>query len=202
MHLLQRAATIVFALFAGTAWADSNFYFGAEAGLTRFDTEAEEYSQPFDDGSLSNQSLDRSNRSRGAVFGFQWDPAWAIEAGYVHLGEYEYDAQSSGAGSFAAGDVESEVEYEGATLAIVYRLNLRNNLALVARAGAFSGSARKTISEGNGNRRATDDIDEGFGGVGVETRLGGSVTGEMGYYYYTGDLGINNVKFRLNVDID
>lgn len=202
MQGLLRAATAAIGLVATSAWADSNFYVSAEAGITRYDSESAEYSDPFNDGSLSNESLDRSNRSRGAVFGFQWNPNWAVEAGYAHLGEYEYSADSSGAGLYAAGNLNSEVEYEGATLAVVYRIPLSNRFALLTRLGAFDGSARKTLSDANGKNTATDDVTEGFGGVGVDLRLTEDVSGELNYFYYSGDVGVNNLNMRVQFILD
>lgn len=202
MLRMRCVAAGVFALASTTAYAESKLYFSAEAGITRYGSEADEYGKPFNDGSLSNESIDRSNRSRGAQLGWQIKPNWAVELGYIHLGEYEYSATSSGAGAYGAGELESEVEYEGATLGLVYRHPLTETLAVTTRLGAFDGSARKTLNEANGERRAREELEEAFGGLGLQWQLGNDVRGELGYQYYGGDAGINSLGLRLQFLFD
>ena len=196
------AAMGVFTLLSTTAYAESTLYVNAEAGLTRYGSEADDYGKPFNDGSLSDQSIDRSNRSRGAQLGWQIKPNWGVEVGYIHLGEYEYQATSSGAGAYGAGEVESEVEYEGATLAVVYRHPISNRFAVTARLGGFDGAARKTLNDSNGERRAREDLEEAFGGVGLQMQLGDDVQGEIAYQYFGGDAGVNTLGLRLQFLLD
>lgn len=182
---------------AADASANSRIYLAFQAGMTQHREDTEEFSDPIDDGSLSDQKFDDEERFRAAQLGFRLDDNWAIELGYTHLGEYEYQAQSSGSVNYLPGPVEATVEIDGMTLGLVYSLPLTSALDLTAKLGIIDFNDVKSLRAANGDERQRFDDEEGFAALGASFKLTDATAVNLEYQYFGEDIGIDAVSLGV-----
>lgn len=103
-------------------------------------------------GLTSSSSIDRSDTSMRLFGGYQFNPNFALEGGYVNLGKFDY---SSTVSAPAADTVNGHLSVHGADLAAVGILPLNEQFGLFGKAGAFY--AQTKLSESSGGAVAVGD---------------------------------------------
>lgn len=207
MRIILGSASLAFVLAWGVSsvsTADaamaSRVYLAFQAGITQHREDTEEFAEAIDDGSLSDQRFDDEERFRAAQLGIRLSENWAVELGYAHLGEYEYEAQSSGSVNYLPGPVEASVEIDGMTLGLAYTHPLSRKLDLTLKAGVIQYDDVKSLRAANGDDRRKIEDEEGFAAVGAAMKLSQNTAINLEYQYFGDDIGIDAVSlgFRFN----
>lgn len=168
------------ALFAaaGVARAEAGkpgLYIGASAGYTQLDDLNERAIGP---GPFTDSDVDDSSDGTEIFAGLRFGGPpiirhLAIEAGYMHLGEFEVEATTTqtGAGGFEPNDFRREVEVQGWHYGLAGFIPVTDNLEFFGRGGIFDWKAKTKTTENDMTsgefRRTTSttkDEDAYFGG--------------------------------------
>ena len=148
------------------------------------------------DGALANQgltgssSIDRSDTSLRLFGGYQFNPNFALEGGFVNLGKFNY---SSAISSPATDTVSGHLSVQGADLAAVGILPLNEQWGLFGKAGALY--AQTKLSESSGGAVAVSDQSHNGtspllgAGVNYDITKKVAVRAEFDRYFKVGDSG-------------
>jgi OOP family OmpA-OmpF porin len=139
------SAAVVSTLTAGTAFAQDsgNYYGGLSYGQTRAKIDEQRITNLILGSRASSFALSSDNKDVGykAFLGYQMTPGIALEAGYVNLGKFRWSAPTVPAGSF-----NGQVRVQGASLDLVGRAPVTDNLSLIGRIGATYAKTRDSFS--------------------------------------------------------
>ena len=140
--------------FVNPDWANSAWYMGAGVGRSRAKIYNNDFARRMADAGLPLNSYNADNRDTGykLFVGKQLNRYFAIEAGYFDLGEFSFDATTSGNRA-----LRGETDFRGVNLDLVGQLPLGERLSLLARAGVqytkarthFSGNVLNAVSNLN-----------------------------------------------------
>lgn len=110
------------------------------------------------DGSITSASLDDSDTSISLTLGYKINPNFAIEGGYIDLGELTVNAISNGAGLlYAPGPVTVKIEADGFIFDAKGILPLNEKFSLYGKLGLLMGDEKGTLSDVTGSLSAEDD---------------------------------------------
>lgn len=167
---------------ASEVQAEENWYVGIAAGPTSLDYSAADLTSDLSNlgWTINNPSVDDSNTAWKVYAGFQFNEWFAVEAGYVDLGEVvtqfgatipptQIDALLS--------DTFSVHPYQGdgwMVAGVVRYAFVPDQFSVVGRAGLFTWDSKTTvrvISGGTGSVAGDDSGTDGMFGVGIEWQL-------------------------------
>jgi OOP family OmpA-OmpF porin len=131
MNTRTPVAALTLALITTPAAAAGNFYVAATGGYTRADINQAEIDSEITGAGLSllSSSLDKKDAGYKLQAGYQFNPYFAVEGGWVDLGQYRYTASVTG------GNAVMDAKARGWNLGVVGTLPLPNNFGLMARLG-------------------------------------------------------------------
>jgi OOP family OmpA-OmpF porin len=127
--------------------AQAQWYAGATIGSSdaRLDEGANAAFRFTAAGFSSAASSTDKRDTAGRVFGgYQIKPWLGVELGYTDLGNYSLQTNAS-AGSAGVGSLTNEIKIKGAEAAVVGRWSASEQLAVLARVGAFDGDAKSFV---------------------------------------------------------
>ncbi|QOY94328.1 OmpA family protein [Massilia sp. UMI-21] len=130
------------ATFVNPDWANSAWYMGAGVGRSRAKIYNSDLARRMSEAGLPLNSYNADNRDTGykLFFGKQLNRYFAVEAGYFDLGDFSFDATTTG------GALRGETDFRGVNLDLVGQLPLTERLSLLARAGVQYAKARTSYS--------------------------------------------------------
>jgi len=139
-------------------------------------------------GLTSSSSIDRSAGTLNLFGGYQFNPNFALEGGYVNLGKFSY---SSSVSSPAMDTVNGHLGVQGADLAALGLLPLNEQWSLYGKAGALYAKTKLDASSG-GAVAVSDESHTGTSpllGAGLNYDLTRKVAlrGEWDRYFRVGD---------------
>lgn len=131
------------ATFVNPDWANSAWYMGAGVGRSRAKIYNNDLARGMSQAGLPLTSFNADNRDTGykLFVGKQLNRYFAIEAGYFDLGDFSFDAGTTGGRM-----LHSETDFRGVNLDLVGQLPLTERLSLLARAGVQYAKARTHYS--------------------------------------------------------
>jgi len=164
----RRMVAVVGLLACAAANAqDSGWYVGAGAGLSRASIADDRIRSGLLGSGLTMTSIDDDERGTGyKVFGgYQFDRHFAVEGGYVDLGKFGFDANTT-----PAGTLSGSLRVRGVSLDLVGTLPITDRFSAFGRVGAvyaqardaFSGSGAVVVLDSNPKKKAVN-VDFGVG---------------------------------------
>ena len=140
-------------------------------GQATYDTVIDDFSD-LQDGSITSASLDDSDTSFSLTLGYKINPNFAIEGGYIDLGELTVNAVSDGTGFlYAPGPVTVKIEADGLFFDAKGILPLNEKFSLYGKFGLLMWDEKGTLSDVTGSISADDDGTDIFFGVGASFNL-------------------------------
>ena len=185
------------------AFAESGFYIGAQVGQSRFRENTGDFNdvviQAFADNGLvvvdGDSSLDKTDTAFGGLIGYKFLPAFAVEAGYVDLGQLSYTSSGTVSDGFflypATADFSADAK--GPTLSALGILPLSPTWDIYLRGGAFFAKTtlQADISVGGfgGDDEMSSDSVDALAGGGIAVHLGErfGLRAEYTRYFKVGD---------------
>lgn len=133
---------LVGAATATPALAAGNWYVMAAGGVTHADSNKGEIDSEITAAglTLNSSSLDSDDAGYKLQLGYQFNPYFAIEGGYVNLGKYNYTANVTG------GTVAGDAKVDGWNLGLVGTWPVSNNWGLFARLGMIDSKVKGSIT--------------------------------------------------------
>ena len=229
LRRIMSLSSVVLAIAAAPALADTGFYVGATAGQSYFHAnrsdfdaatakafEAEGFAlEPYPYGG-SSSSLDKAHFAFGGLIGYRLAPAFSIEAAYIDLGQL-HDNSTAGVSIFPRDNEtwisDITVRAKGPTLAALGILPLSPAWEIYGRAGVFfsrvtrqtvSGLAFKlTITEYpnvGGSQVVTGNSVDPLVGIGVSCHLTHRMALRAEYTRFV-DVGNKHTTGEMNIDL-
>jgi OOP family OmpA-OmpF porin len=195
------AVASVISMFAVSAYADGWYAVGAVGQAKMKDTGQQAMDQSLIDigatGLVSKVDANY-NTAYKLQLGYRVSPYAAIEAGYVDLGKYTYQA------TFVGGDAYAESRASGLTLALVGSCPIGERFSVFAKVGAINAkTSNKSTLEGIPNYTGTTadstDMKANFG-VGASYNFSKSFGVRVEWERFN-KLGNNNTTGESNVDL-
>lgn len=131
------------------------FYGGLSAGISSVEIDEDNFNDALTSAGAVVTSSETDEKDVGfkAYLGYQFNPYFAVEGGYVDLGSSEYKAD------FVGGDAKVEWQSAGIFFAGVGRLPMGDKFAMFGKAGAFFSNTTADISASGPGGSASDDYD-------------------------------------------
>ncbi len=141
--ILSAAVSAALASGATSAQESGDYYGGLSYGQSRAKIDEQRITNILLGSRASAFSLSSDDKDNGykAFLGYQMNPSFALEAGYVNLGKFRWTAQT-----VPAGTLDGQVRVQGASLDLVGRAPLSNDFALIGRVGATYAKTRDSFS--------------------------------------------------------
>lgn len=169
---------------ASVSYASQGFYAGFNVGQASYDVVLDDFSY-LQDGSLSSGSLDDSDTSLSLTLGYQINPNFSIEGGYIDLGELVVSATSNGGGSlYAAGPVTAKVEANGLFFDAKGILPLNEKFSLYGKLGLLKWNEDAVLSDVTGSLSGDDDGTDIFFGIGAAFNISNTIALNADYSRY------------------
>ncbi|MDQ7008270.1 MAG: outer membrane beta-barrel protein [Acidobacteriota bacterium] len=121
-----------------------------------------------DDGSLSNINSDTSDTGWQVMFGYRFNPNFALEGSYTDLGETGFTAVSESGDSWAEGAVGTRFESDGWMVSALGFLPVSERWTLFARLGILGWETTETFTEPSGTSVDRNSGTDAVYGVGAE----------------------------------
>lgn len=150
---LLTAATLL-ALGATPAWAAGNFYVLGAVGTTDADISKGELDNEItgDGLTLLSSSLDNTDTGYKLQLGYQFNPNFAIEGGYLNLGKFNYSVDVAG------GSGQGDAKVDGWNIAVLGMMPLTHNFGLFAKLGTIDAKVKSRVSAtGVGGTASVDE---------------------------------------------
>jgi OmpA-OmpF porin, OOP family len=144
---------------AATAHAENNWYVVGSIGQSSFDASKSDGDASFNDFGfdVNSSSLDDEDTAYKIQLGYQFNPNFAIEGGYVDLGGLTYKANVTD--GFFDYNVKMDVEASGLNIAAVGILPLNNNFSLFAKFGFINAKVETSVKASSGGFSASGSED-------------------------------------------
>lgn len=141
--ILSAAVSAALASGAALAQDSGDYYGGLSYGQSRAKIDEQRITNIILGSRASSFSLSSDDKDNGykAFLGYQMNPSFALEAGYVNLGKFRWTAQT-----IPPGTLDGQVRVQGASLDLVGRAPLSSNFALIGRVGATYAKTRDSFS--------------------------------------------------------
>lgn len=185
MKILQKSLVVV-SLFSmvSLAQAAEGFYIGLNVGQASYDAVLDDFAF-LDDGSIISASLDDSDTSFSFTLGYQLTPNFALEGGYVDLGELTVSATSDGSGLlYAPGSVALKAAVDGLFFDVKGILPLNEQFSLYGKLGLLKWDAEVTLSDVTGSLSESTDENDTFFGVGGSFNISNTMALNLDYTKY------------------
>lgn len=147
------------------------FYGGGSFGQAKVEDYEDYVASNWDDGSIVAADFEDKDTALRIFGGADINPNFAVELGYVDLGEATTDAVSDGCCFYAAGGVKHELSADGIDLSILGKLPVGEAGALNVRLGFLKWDGEEKISDSTGSLRGSDDGTDFFFAFGGQYRL-------------------------------
>ncbi|QKT03464.1 outer membrane beta-barrel protein [Ectothiorhodospiraceae bacterium 2226] len=165
------AAWLIVSALSLTLWpataAAQQLYWGFGMGFTRHDTSAADW----DDGSLIDGGVSRSDFGFKLIASYEMNPRLAWEAAFVSLGEHSFEGRSDGGDFWLSGDVRGKASTLGVSGSGVVRWPIGERSSAYARGGLLYWNTDVTIDD----ERAR----ESGGKTGASPLVGGGLEFEL-----------------------
>lgn len=165
----------------------ADFYAGVGFGQTKTKDYDDYVAQNFDDGSITSASFDDSDTGLRIFGGVTINPNFAVELGFLDLGEASTDAESDGCCFYAPGEVKHSASADGMELSAVARIPITEAAAIFGRLGVFNWDVSEKISDTTGGASGSDDGNDVFYALGGEYRFPSAFALRAEYAFYTVD---------------
>jgi OOP family OmpA-OmpF porin len=139
------------------------------------------------DGSIISASLDDSDTSFSLSLGYKINPNFAIEGGYIDLGELTVNATSTGGFFYAPGPVTVKVEADGLFFDAKGILPINEQFSLYGKLGLLMWDEKGTLSDVTGSISADDDGTDVFFGVGASFNISEKISLNADFSRYAVD---------------
>jgi OOP family OmpA-OmpF porin len=161
-------------LASSVVMAEKGFYIGGTIGQADYDLGQNDVDDILD-SSLGNFSATTSE-NKDTIFnlygGYLVNKYFALELGYVDLGEVRADSTVDGSGSFNSGSAGFGIETTGFTAGIKGLMPFDNGFSLYGKAGMIRWDAEATVSNNNLSASASTDASDPYYGAGASYDLG------------------------------
>ena len=185
MKVLQKSLIAMSLLSATSAVYAEGAYISISAGKATYDSTLEDFAI-LDDGSITTADLDDSDTSLNISLGYQLTPNFAIEGGYVDLGELAINGTSDGSGFlYAPGPVNFAIAIDGLFLDFKGTLPLNEQFGLYGKIGMLKYDVEVTLADSTGGISISDDDTDSFFGGGISFRIGEKSAFNLDYTRYT-----------------
>jgi OmpA-OmpF porin, OOP family len=192
------------------AESPQGFYFTAFGGQASYDVKKEDIDDLFivafeEEGGIvidGESSLDDSDTSFGAVFGYRFNPYFAVEAAYIDLGSLEYRGQADvfvppfGVATFDGG---VSIESQGPAVSALGIWPVADAFDLYARFGLFFSDTEAGISIEDFSESVSGSDEDVFYGVGAAWNVGERWTLRLDYQQFK-DVGTEEDTGEGDVD--
>lgn len=179
--------------------AAEGFYIGFNLGEASYDASVNDVN----DGSFTSGSLDDSDTSFSVTLGKQFTPNFALEGGYIDLGEVNIDAVSDGSGFlYAPGAVNANVELSGVFFDVKGLIPLNETSSFYGKVGILSWDADFSLSDSTGSLSISDDGTDVFFGLGASFAMSNSFSLNIDYTSYDLDDGDTADVFSVGVQFN
>lgn len=91
-------------------------------------------------GRVTSSSVDKNGTALKLQLGYQFNPNWAVEGGYVDLGKASHKAKTN------LGDINTEIKTTAWNIAAVGIAPLNDKFSVFGKIGAYRGKAEATVS--------------------------------------------------------
>jgi len=152
---------------AVSAHAESGFYVLGSVGQSRFDEgrvkrEIERYVAP-DAGETYSASVDKSDTGYKLQLGYQFNDNFAIEGGYVDLGELGYKGRLAGEDDdyTYAGSLKGKREVTGFNLDALLILPVNAGFSIFGKVGVVAAKVKTTLDYSEVDTYQNGDIESG-----------------------------------------
>ena len=135
-------------------------YVGAGLGYSETGFDIEGY---YRDRGYTNTNTDDSDTGYKLFVGYQFNPNFAIEAGYADFGEFSANENS--------GNGQAELSVDGFTAALVGKLPIQNGFGVFGKLGMVAWDADLDESDNTGSARYSEDGTDPFYGIGAEYEI-------------------------------
>jgi OOP family OmpA-OmpF porin len=196
--MLASQAAVAQDTFINPDWANSAWYIGAGFGQSRADIDQQGVVNSLLATGATSAAITSYERDTGykLFLGKQLNQNFAIEGGYFDLGNFHYNATSSGNGA-----LNGDVRFRGANLDLIGQMPLTQRLSAYGRVGV---TYAKTSTHFSGNRLAAltnpDSSENKFNpkiGLGLEYKL----TEALSLRYEAERYRVNNPLGKRDVDL-
>lgn len=139
MKLLSIAALV--AAVAAPAFAGDMYVVGS-VGQAQFDINQSDYNHVLERNGVSvhSSSVDKNDTAYKLQFGYQFNPNFAVEGGYVDLGKGKYSARAG------SGTANADMKASGVNIAAVGILPLTDSFSVFAKVGAIAAKVETTVN--------------------------------------------------------
>lgn len=191
--------------FAATVHAENSWYVLGSMGQSKFDESKSDADRSVSDTNISvaSSSLDNTDSAYKLQAGYQFTPNFAIEGGYVDLGELNYTASLNDI--LFAYKAKVKVDAKGWNIDAVGILPLNKYLSLFAKAGVIDANVKnKTVVSYNyigetSDTESSTDIKPLFG-IGASYSFNDNIAARIEVERYR-NLGDKNTTGEGDVDL-
>jgi len=130
------AGTVAPSMAATTNWETvATWYVGLSGGESRSQANSSDLSSALSNNGLTplSSSLDDSDTGWKLYLGYQFNPNFAVEAGYIDFGKFNFSATT--AGGSLGGDMKSK---NGGFIDVLGIIPLSNNFSIFGKLGGYS----------------------------------------------------------------
>lgn len=154
-------------------WAQTGFYIGANAGVSRAEIDEDAINQAVVGvgGVGVATTSDQSGTGFKAYGGYSFTPNVALEFGYFDLGKFTTSTTTSNLGT-----VDAEMKFKGFNVDVVGRIPLGDSFALLGRVGVIN-TKQDVRASGSTGAVLTDEASKTSwkAGIGVEYMITGGL---------------------------
>lgn len=178
--------------------AAEGLYIGFNLGQASTDVSLSD----IDDGSFTSGSVEDSDTSISIMIGKKFTPNFAVEGGYIDLGELSIDAVSDGSVFWAAGPVSAKLEATGFFIGAKGLMPLNKTSSLYGKAGLLRWDIDLALSDSAGGISFSDSGSDIYFGFGVSFAINDSVSLGVDYTSYDidgDDTGVISVGVQLEL---
>ena len=149
MAALAAGLAAVAAHSAQAAFPDlKGWYAGVDLGQSHYGQKGDGLDGTFaNQGFSSSTSIDSTDTGWGLDLGYQFNPWFAVEGGYIDLGRFDFGSQLPAS---APGAISGRVKNDGARLTAVGIVPLDHGFSLFGKAGIFDLRTRLDATAANG----------------------------------------------------
>tara|TARA_B110000977_G_scaffold194755_1_gene271945 strand:+ start:759 stop:1370 length:612 start_codon:yes stop_codon:yes gene_type:complete len=174
----------------------SEWYIAGSIGQAEYDLSLSDFAD-IDDGSIISASLDDSDTSYSLYGGFRINQYFAVEGGYLDLGESALSAQSDGSELYFAGPLNLVAEVDGFNIGGKGIIPINEKFELFAKLGVYMWEAEAKIKNGPVSESDDDDGSDAYYALGGTFLVGQiSINAEYALYELE-DVDVENISVGL-----
>lgn len=204
---LLASAALMLGLTAGfsplASAADMGWYAGLSGGQSRADSDASELDSTFRSlGFTSSSTVDKTDAGWKLFAGYQFNPNFAVEGGYVDLGKFSFSTTVTAApAGFTTGSLSGDVKTKnGLFLDAVGIIPLQNNFSLFGKLGIYSIKTELSASGPSGSLTQSSTDSDLHWGIGAGYDFNKNVAARLEWERFN-DVGNKDKTGEANVDL-